>query len=129
MAREASGLGPDHSRNAKGPPPRPSHGPRFELRLCGHRNLTFEILTDRGNEVAGKFGLRFALPPYLRELYATFPLDLAKFNGDSSWILPIPGRFVVDRQGIIRAAEADPDYTTRPEPSETVATLRALTAR
>ena len=129
MAREASGLGPDHSRNAKGPPPRPSHGPRFELRLCGHRNLTFEILTDRGNEVAGKFGLRFALPPYLRELYATFPLDLAKFNGDSSWILPIPGRFVVDRQGIIRAAEADPDYTTRPEPSEAVATLRALTAR
>ena len=129
MAREASGLGPDHSRNAKGPPPRPSHGPRFELRLCGHRNLTFEILTDRGNEVAGKFGLRFALPPYLRELYATFPLDLAKFNGDSSWILPIPGRFVVDGQGIIRAAEADPDYTTRPEPSETVATLRALTAR
>ena len=103
--------------------------PEHNRELAKHRNLTFEILTDRGNEVAGKFGLRFALPPYLRELYATFPLDLAKFNGDSSWILPIPGRFVVDGQGIIRAAEADPDYTTRPEPGETVATLRALTAR
>jgi len=103
--------------------------PEHNRELAKHRNLTFEILTDGGNEVAGKFGLRFALPQYLRELYATFPLDLAKFNGDSSWTLPIPGRFVVDRQGIIRAAEADPDYTTRPEPSEAVATLRALTAR
>ena len=73
--------------------------PEHNRELAKHRNLTFEILTDRGNEVAGKFGLRFALPPYLRELYATFPLDLAKFNGDSSWTLPIPGRFVVDRQG------------------------------
>jgi len=42
--------------------------------------LTFEILSDRGNEVASRFGLKFALPDYLRTLYATFPLDLATYD-------------------------------------------------
>jgi peroxiredoxin len=39
---------------------------------------------------------------------------------------PIPTRFVIDRNGIIRAAQSDPDYTTRPEPSDTLDALRAL---
>ena len=29
-----------------------------------------------------------------------------------------------DRQGIVRAVDADPDYTRRPEPEETLAVLR-----
>jgi len=94
--------------------------------LIRTRHLTFEILTDRGNEVANRFGLRFALPDDLHKLYLTFPLDLEKFNGDASWTLPIPARFVIDQQGVIRHAESDPDYTTRPEPEDTLAALRTL---
>jgi peroxiredoxin len=66
------------------------------------------------------------LPEYLRETYRTFPLDLEMFNGDASWTLPIPARFVIDWNGIIRAAQSDPDYTTRPEPSDALDALRAL---
>ena len=101
--------------------------PEHNRELIRTRHLTFEILTDRGNEVAEKFGLRFTLPDYLRQLYRTFPLDLEKFNGDASWTLPMPARFVLDRQGIIRMAESDPDYTTRPEPQDTVDAVRAIT--
>jgi peroxiredoxin len=101
--------------------------PEHNRELIRTRHLTFEILTDRGNEVAAKFGLRFRLPDYLRQLYRTFPLDLEKFNGDASWTLPMPARFVVDRQGIIRMAEGDPDYTTRPEPQDTLDAVRAIT--
>ena len=100
--------------------------PEHNRELIRSRQLTFEILTDRGNEVAARFGLRFELPEYLRQLYRTFPLDLEKFNGDASWTLPIPARFVIDPQGIIRAAESDPDYTTRPEPESTLEALRAI---
>jgi len=35
---------------------------------------------------------------------------------------------VIDRSGIIRAADLNADYTIRPEPSETVRQLRALSA-
>jgi peroxiredoxin len=100
--------------------------PEHNRELIRHRQLTFEILSDRGNEVAARFGLRFALPDYLRRLYATFPLDLEKFNGDPSWTLPMPARFVIDRTGTIRAAQSDPDYTRRPEPADTLEALRAL---
>jgi peroxiredoxin len=100
--------------------------PEHNRELIRSRTLTFEILTDRGNAVAARFGLRFQLPDYLRQLYGTFPLDLEKFNGDASWTLPIPARVLVDQQGIIRAAESDPDYTTRPEPKATLEALRAL---
>jgi len=76
--------------------------------------------------VAARFGLRFALPDYLKAVYASFPLDIATYNGDSSWTLPMPARFIIDRRGIIRDAQSDPDYTTRPEPDDTLAALRAL---
>ena len=76
--------------------------------------------------MASQFGLTFTLPDYLRALYATFPLDLAQYNGDASWTLPMPARLVIDRQGVIRAADSDPDYTARPEPEETLGALRAL---
>jgi peroxiredoxin len=100
--------------------------PSHNRELIKSRGLTFPILSDLGNEVAARFGLLFALPDYLRAIYATFPLDLATYNGDASWTLPMPARFVIDRQGIIRAAESDPDYTIRPEPEDTLAALRAL---
>ena len=57
-------------------------------------------------------------------MYRGFGLDLEKANG--AWTLPMPARFVIDRAGIIRAADVDPDYTRRTEPAETVAVLRAL---
>jgi len=103
--------------------------PEHNRELIRTRHLTFDILTDRGNAVATKFGLRFNLPDYLRQIYGTFPLDLEKFNGDASWTLPIPARFVIDSHGIIRAAESNPDYTTRPEPEDTLEAVRILSGR
>jgi peroxiredoxin len=47
-------------------------------------------------------------------------------NGEPSWRLPMPARFVIDRNGIVRAADVDPDYTVRPEPDLTVAELKTL---
>jgi peroxiredoxin len=100
--------------------------PVYSRELIERRHLTFEILSDPGNEVAARFGLRWTLPNYLREVYHSFPLELEKFNGDASWTLPIPTRFVIDQNGIIRAVQSDPDYTTRPEPTDTLDALRAL---
>ena len=88
--------------------------------------LSFELLRDLGNHVSEAYGLAFTLPDDLREIYVKFGIDLAKGNGDGTWRLPMPARFVIDRGGIIRAADADPDYTRRPEPARTVEVLRAL---
>jgi peroxiredoxin len=88
--------------------------------------LGVEHLRDPGNEVARRYGVAFEVPEDLRKVYRGFGLDLAKANDDPSWTLPMPARFVIDRGGIIRAADVDPDYTQRTEPSETLAVLRSL---
>ena len=47
------------------------------------------------------------MPDYLREIYKSFEIDLAQFNGDDSWTLPIPARYIVEKDGVIRGADAD----------------------
>ena len=91
--------------------------------------LDFSILSDPGNETATAFGLRFALPDYLIELYKNLKNDLPAFNGDASWTLSMPGRFVIGQDRIIQYAEVNPDYTRRPEPSEMLPALRGQAVR
>jgi peroxiredoxin len=86
--------------------------------------LGFSILSDPHNDVADAFGLRFALPGYLVELYKSLKNDLPAFNGDGSWTLPMPGRFVIAQDGTILYAEVNPDYTKRPEPEDILPALR-----
>jgi peroxiredoxin len=91
-----------------------------------HR-LTFPVLSDAGNAYAKELSLDFALPDDLREIYSGFGIGLPDFNGEDSWELPMPARIVVDASGVIRAIDADPDYTRRPEPAATIEVLRRLT--
>ena len=93
---------------------------KFSKQVAKKNNLTFNVLCDSGNRVATGFRLTFSLPGDLRELYAGFGIDLERFNGDNSWTLPIPGRFMLDQQGTIISAESNPDYTIRPEPEAIV---------
>jgi peroxiredoxin len=91
--------------------------------------LEFPILSDPGNETAAAFGLRFELPDYLIQVYKTLKNDLPAFNGDASWTLPMPARFVIGQDRVIRYAEVNPDYTHRPEPADMLPGLRSLMRR
>jgi peroxiredoxin len=91
--------------------------------------LTFDILTDLHLQTAEQFRLAFVLPDYLRDLYKSFGNSLDRFHDESEYRLPMPARYVIDSQGIIRAADVTADYTIRPEPSETVSILKTLTDR
>ena len=100
---------------------------RYTRALHKKLNLNFDILTDLHLIIAEQFRLVFTLPDYLRELYKSFGSTLDRFHDESEYRLPMPARYVVDKQGIIRAADVNADYTIRPEPSETLSQLRALT--
>lgn len=97
-------------------PQTPDHNAAMALK----NELNFHVLSDPGNAYAAALGLRFTVPPAVKEIYSGFGLVLPKFNGDDSWTLPIPARLVIDRGGIVRATDIDVDYTRRPEPSKTI---------
>lgn len=90
--------------------------------------LGFPILSDAGTAVAAAFGLRFALPDDLIEVYRQFGNDLPKINDDPAWVLPMPARYVIGTDGVIAYAEVNPDYTRRPDPSELLPVLDRLRA-
>ena len=99
---------------------------RYTRTLHKKFNLTFDILTDLHLKTAEQFGLVFVLPDYLRELYKSFGSTLDRFHDEPEYPLPMPARYVIDKEGIIRAADVNADYTIRPEPSETVRQLQTL---
>ncbi len=100
---------------------------RYTRALHKKLNLTFDILSDLHLKTAEQFGLVFTLPGYLRELYRSFGSTLDRFNDEPEYRLPMPARYVIDKEGIIRAADVNADYTIRPDPAETLAKLRAIT--
>jgi|TARA_B100000315_G_C14151186_1_gene395788 peroxiredoxin len=88
--------------------------------------LNYHLVMDPGNDYAAQLGLRFQVPPDLKAVYDGFGIDLPKYNGDDSWTLAVPARFVIDQSSVIRAADIEVDYTYRPEADKTIADLRAL---
>ncbi len=103
----------------------PQH-PENSARIARRHKLAFDVLSDAGNAWARQLGLVYKLSDELKEVYEGFGLHLPKFNGDDSWELPLPGRFVVAADGTLAHRDVDPDYTRRPEPAETVERLRAM---
>ena len=69
------------------------------------------------------------LPDYLREVHKVLGADLTKFNGEDSWTLPMPARYVIAQDGTIAYAEVNADYTRRPEPSAILPVLEQLGRR
>jgi peroxiredoxin len=100
--------------------------PAHNLSVIESNKLSFDIVSDPENAYTAKLGLRFSLPPEIKKIYQGFGLDLPVFNGDPGWTLPMPARLVVDRFGIVRATDVDPDYTVRPEPQKTLDDVAAL---
>ena len=97
--------------------------PEFTQPGAVAQKLSFPILTDLANQVGEAYGLAFRLPDDLIEVYKKRGVDLPRFNGDDSWRLSIPARLVIRRDGLIASAEADPDYTSRPEVEPTLARI------
>ena len=98
---------------------------KYSRQVVKKHNLSFSVLSDPGNAVASQYGLTFTLPDQLKTLYSSFGLDLERFNGNASWSLPLPGRFIIDPSGIIIHVNVHPDYTKRPEPTEMITLLNA----
>ena len=101
---------------------------RYTRALHKKLNLTFDLLTDLHLKTAERFRLVFTLPDYLRDLYKSFGSTLDRFNDEPEYRLPAPARYIIDKEGTIRAADVNADYTIRPEPPETVRQLRAVVA-
>ena len=101
--------------------------PDNTLTMAEKHAIPIDILSDATSEVMKKYRLWYAVPAEVKALYLEkFGLNLEKYNGAGRWELPVPATYVLDRDGIVRAGEADPDYTVRMEPSDIVEAIRDI---
>ena len=101
--------------------------PDNSLTFSEKNALGFEVLTDAGNGVADAFGLGFELDEDAKRVFLdVFALDLAGWNVDASWRLPITATYVIAPDGLIRFAFVDPDYTRRAEPQAILDAVRGI---
>ena len=90
---------------------------QFSQKAAERFRLNFDLLRDEGNELAAQFGLRWEMVDPLKALYdRVFNIHLPNFNGEDSWSLPVPARFIIAQDGSIQYAEYSIDYTKRPNP-------------
>ncbi|MDJ0775976.1 MAG: peroxiredoxin-like family protein [Mastigocoleus sp. MO_167.B18] len=100
--------------------------PDNSLSTVEKNELSFEVLSDVGNQVARQFGLIFTLPKELRPIYETFGIDLPAHNGDKKFELPITATYVIAPDGTIVLSFVNADYTQRLEPQEVLKTLQKM---
>jgi peroxiredoxin len=97
-----------------------------EFKIDGH--IPFPVLTDMDNGYAMSLNLVFWMGEEMKEIMRQRPdRDIPKFQGNESWMLPIPATFVVGRSGRISARFVDPDYRKRMAIDDLVAALRSAT--
>lgn len=78
----------------------------------------FPVLWDKDNSIMEAFGVNFILAKNLQEKYKKYGVDLAKANGNSSQILPVPATFIIGKNGKIKFLHYDPDYKNRSSAKE-----------
>src|SRR6516162_553911 len=96
----------------------------FVAELKSESNVPFPVLTDADNGYALSLNLAIWVGTEMQKMMEG-RVDVPAFQGNSSWMLPIPATFVVGRDGIIKGRFIDPDYRKRMTISGMLAALRS----
>ena len=97
---------------------------KFVAELKKQSNVPFPILSDMDNGYALSLNLTIWVGAELQRMLQE-RANIPAFQGNSSWMLPIPATFVVGRDGLIRARFIDPDYRKRMTITEMLAAMRS----
>jgi peroxiredoxin len=90
--------------------------PDHSLTLQEKHHLKFQVLSDSGNGVARQFGIVFQMDPALKEVQELFGVDVAAYNGDNRYQLPVPAAFLVSKAGEVIRSYVEVDYMKRLTP-------------
>jgi peroxiredoxin len=93
--------------------------------LRDYAKAPFHVLTDIDGGYALELNLLFWVGDEKRNAMCAGGYDVAPYQGNETWMLPIPATFVVGQDGIVKARFIDPDYRHRVDIEDLLAALRA----
>ncbi len=88
--------------------------------------LPFPVLSDMDLGYSLSLGLVFWVGPEIRKLYEDVGVELEKYQGNQSYFLPMAAKFIVGRDGLVKARQVNVEFRRRMEPDTILAVLRDL---
>lgn len=99
---------------------------RFAVELTQDNCATFPVLTDIDGGYALELNLLFWVGAEKQQAMQSAGYDISRFQGNDTWMLPVPATFVVRRDGVVSARFIDPDYRRRMDVEQIFAAVEAV---
>jgi peroxiredoxin len=99
---------------------------RFTSSYAAENKLPFPVLSDIDLGYSLSLGLVFWVGPEIRRLYVEVGVELEKYQGNQGYFLPMAAKFIVGRDGLVKARQVNIEFRERMEPAAIIAALRAL---
>jgi peroxiredoxin len=101
--------------------------PEGSMKMQERNKLSYTVVSDPANKIATQLGILTAPNDAAAAAQGKLGLDLEKVNANGTSALPMPTVVVVDAEGIIRWIDVHPNYSTRSEPEDILAAVKAAT--
>ena len=98
---------------------------QFAVEFKEEADATFPVLLDTDNGYALSLNLVFWVDKEMGRMIAQAGWDVPRYQGNKTWMLPVPATFVVGSDGEVKARFVDPDYRRRMEIEDLLAALKA----
>jgi peroxiredoxin len=101
---------------------------QFTSGYVAKNELPFPVLSDIDLGYALSLGLVFWVGPEIRRLYEDVGVELEKYHCNQGYFLPMAAKFIVGRDGLVKARQVNIEFRERMEPEAIIAALEALRA-
>jgi peroxiredoxin len=98
---------------------------RFAAAFKAEGGVEYPILTDIDNGYALSLNLAVWVGDEMQQILESGGRDVPAYQGNETWVMPIPATFVINRDGVVTARFIDPDYRNRMTIEELLAALKA----
>jgi len=101
---------------------------QFTSGYVAKNKLPFPVLSDMDLGYSLSLGLVFWVGTEVRRLYEEVGVELEKYQGNQGYFLPMAAKFIVGRDGLVKARQVNIEFRERMEPADILAALEALSA-
>jgi peroxiredoxin len=101
---------------------------QFTADYAKANELPFPVLSDIDLGYSLSLGLIFWVGAEVQRLYQEVGVALEKYHGNDGYFLPMAAKFVVGRDGLVRARHVNVEFRERMEPDAMISVLEQLRA-
>jgi peroxiredoxin len=99
---------------------------RFTKVYVANNDLPFPVLSDIDLGYSLSLGLIFWVGAEIQKLYREVGVELEKYHGNQAYFLPMAAKFIVGRDGFVKARQVNIEFRERMESEAIIKTLEEL---